>query len=270
MVSISLKSCARCNVCAVGPEVSFKYVALSWLTTFLYRVPVQNIQVNTTTTTPTPTALPKASHFTAEARAIIGGIIGLLLVVGIVAFVLWHRRRRRIRIISAPSSAAMRSVSGIGLSPFILTHPDATHGDQVSWMGLQQPQSGSPEAVGANAGADGPSSSSTHPAAYSRSFPFVPIGLSAKMLARMRAETLRPQPPDLPPTLDASGSRSPSPSGPASERRAAASPPMFRTVQAQFNRLWHEMQQLRAEVFNSEAPPSYAEGDVVEGTQSHG
>jgi len=81
-----------------------------------------------------------------------------------------HRRRRHIRIISAPLSAAMRSVSGLGLSPFILTHPDATHGDQVSWMGLQQPQSGSPEAAGANAGADGPSSSSTHPATYSRLF----------------------------------------------------------------------------------------------------
>ena len=267
MVSISLKSCARCNVCAVGPEVSFKYVALSWLTNLLYRVPVQNITVNTTTTTPTSTALPKASHFTTEARAIIGGtIIGLLLVVGIVAFILWHRRRRHIRVISAPSSAAMRSVSGIGLSPFIPTHPDATHGDQVSWVGLQPPQYGSPE----TAGADGPSSSSTHSATYSRLFPFVPIGLSAKMLAHMRTETLRPQPPDFPPTLDASGSRSPSPSVPASERRAATSPPMFRTAQAQFNRLWHEMQQLRAEVFNSEAPPSYAEGDVVEGTQSHG
>jgi len=266
MVSISLKSCARCNVCAVGPEVSFKYVALSWLTNLLYRVPVQNITVNTTTTTPTSTALPKASHFTTEARAIIGGtIIGLLLVVGIVAFILWHRRRRHIRVISAPSSAAMRSVSGIGLSPFILTHPDATHGDQVSWVGLQQPQYGSPETAGANAGADGPSSSSTH----SRLFPFVPIGLSAKMLARMRAETLRPQLPDSPPTLDVSGSRSPSPSVPAIERRAATSPPMFRTVQAQFDRVWREIQQLRVEMSNSEAPPSYAVGNAVEGTQSH-
>jgi len=270
MVSISLKSCARCNVCAVGPEVSFKYVALSWLTNFLYRVPVQNIQVNTTTTTPTPTALPKASHFTAEARAIIGGIIGLLLVVGIVAFVLWRRRRRHIRQNYAPSSSAMRSVSGIGLTPFILAHPDPTHGDQMSWMGLRQPQSGSPGAVGANADANGPSSSSTHSATYSRLFPFVPIGLSAKMLARMRAETLRPQLPDSPPTLDVSGPRSQSPSAPATERRAAASPPMFRTVHAQFDRLWREIQQLRAEIFNSEAPPSYGEGNAVEGTQSHG
>ena len=270
MVSISLKSCARCNVCAVGPEVSFKYVALSWLTNFLYRVPVQNITVNMTTTTPTSTALPKASHFTTEARAIIGGtIIGLLLVVGIVAFILWHRRRRHIRIISAPSSTAMRSVSGIGLSPFILTHPDATHGDQVSWVGLQQPQYGSPEAVGANADANGPSSS-THSATYSRLLPFVPIGLSAKVLARMRAEPFRPQPPDYPPTLDVNGSRSPSPSVPAIEQRAATSSPMFRTVQSQFDRVWGEIQQLRAEMFNSEAPPSYAVGDAVEGTQSHG
>jgi hypothetical protein len=195
--------------------------------------------------------------------------MGALLVVGIVAFILWRQRRRHIHQISAPSSTAMRSVSGIGLTPFILTHPDATHGDRVSWMGLQQPQSGSHEAVGANADADGPSSS-TDPATYPRLSPFVPAGLSAKMLARMRAETLRPQTPNVPPTADASMSRSPSPSVPATERRAAASPPMFRTVQGQFDRLWREIQQLRAEIFNSEAPPSYGVGDAVEGTQPHG
>jgi len=269
MVSVCLKSCARCNVRAVGSEVRFKCVPFSTLTSPVRRVPVQNIHVNVTTATPpTSTAIPKASHFTAEARAIIGGITGLLLVV--VAFVLWHRRRRHIRQISAPSSSAMRSASGIGLTPFILTHPDATHGDQLSWMGLQQPQSGSPGVVGANADANGPSSSSAHSATYLRLFPFVPIGLSAKVLARMRAETLRPQLPDSPPTLDVSGLQSPSPSVPASERRAAASPPMFRTVHAQFDRLWREIQHLRAEIFNSEAPPSYGEGNAVEGTQSHG
>ena len=196
--------------------------------------------------------------------------MGLLLVVGIVAFILWRRRRHHIRQIFAPSSTAMRSVSGIGLTPFILTHPDVTHGDQVPCDGLQQPQFGSPGAVGANADAGGPSSSSTHPAIHSGLFPSIPIGLSAKILARMRTETLRPWPLYLPPTLDASGSQSPPPSVPAIGRRAAAASPMFRTVHAQFDRLWREIQQLRAEVFNSEAPPSYAEGNVVEGTQSHG
>jgi len=268
MVSVCLKSCARCNVRPVGSEVRFKGVTLSTLTTQVRRA--QNIHINTTTTTPpTSTALQKASHFSTEVRAIIGGITGLLLVVGIVAFIFWHRRRRHIRQISAPSSSAMQSVSGIGLTPFTLTHPDATHGDQMSWMGLQQPQSGSPEAVGANADADGPPSS-IHPASYSTLSPFVPVGLSAKMLARMRAETLRPQPPDFPPTSDVSGSPSPSPSVPTIERTAATSPPMFRTVQGQFDRLWREIQQLRAEIFNSEAPPSYAVGDAAEGTQSHG
>ena len=196
--------------------------------------------------------------------------MGLLLVIGIVAFILWRRRRHHIRKIFAPSSTAMRSVSGIGLTPFILTHPDATHGDQVPWIGLQQPQFGSPGAVGTNADADRPSSSSTHPATHSRLFPSIPIGLSAKILARMRAETLRPRPLYLPPTLEGSGSQSPPPSVPAIERRAATSPPMFRTMHARFDRLWREMQQLRAEVFNSEAPPSYAEGNVVEGALSHG
>jgi len=234
------------------------------LTTLARRVPVQNVRVNTTTAAP-----PRASHFSAKARAIIGGTMGLLLVVGIVAFILWRRRRHHILKKFAPSSTAMRPVSGIGLTPFILTHTDATHGDQVSWIGLQQPQSGSLEEVGANADADGPSSS-THPATHSRLFPSIPIGLSAKMLARMRAETLRPRPPYLPPTSEVSGSQSPPPSVPAIERRAATSSPMFRTMHTQFDRLWHEIQQLRTEVFNPEAPPSYGEGNVVEGTQSHG
>jgi len=90
------------------------------------------------------------------------------------------------------------------------------------------------------------------------------------MLARMRAETLHPRPLYRPPTSDVSGSQSPPPSVPAIERRAATSPPMFRTMHARFDRLWREMQQLRAEVFDSEAPPSYAEGNVIEGAQSHG
>ncbi len=270
MASLSLKSCARCNACAVGSEVRFNCVAISTLTTPVRRVPVQNIRVNTTTTTqPTPTALPKASHFATKVGAIIGGITGLLMVVGVVAFILWHRRRRQLRVLSARSSTAMRSASVIGLTPFILTHQDATHGDQMFWTDGQQPHYGSPEAVGANADANGPSSS-THSATYSRLLPFVPIGLSAKVLARMRAEPFRPQPPDYPPTLDVNGSRSPSPSVPAIEQRAATSSPMFRTVQSQFDRVWGEIQQLRAEMFNSEAPPSYAVGDAVEGTQSHG
>lgn len=136
-------------------------------------------------------------------------------------------------------------------------------------MGLQQPQTGSPEAAGANADANGPSSSSTYPATYSRLFPFIPIGLSAKMLARMRAETLRPRLQYHPPPLDVSGSRSPPPPVPAIERRAVTSSPRSGTLLARFDHLWREVQQLRAEMFNSEAPPSYTEGNAVEGTQSH-
>ena len=156
------------------------------------------------------------------------------MVVCVVAFILWHRRRRHTSILSARSRTAMRPASAIGLTPFILTHQDATHGDQMFWTDGQQPQYGSPESAGENADANGPSSSSTHPATHSRLLPFVPIGLSAKMLARMRAEPLRPQPPaDHPPTSDVNGSPSPSPSGPAVEQRAATSPPMFRTVHLQ-------------------------------------
>ena len=119
-------------------------------------------------------------------------MMGALLVVRIVAFIRWHRRRRHIHQTSAPSSTAMRSVSGIGLTSFTLTHPDAaaTHGDRVSWMTLQQLRSGSPEAVGANVDADG-TFLINRPSHISEIIPiFVPVGLSAKMLARMRVETL--------------------------------------------------------------------------------
>ena len=258
VTKVLLKSCARRNVRTVGPEVSLNYVVFSCLTTLVYRVPVQNIHVDTMTATspistmqPTSTPLPKAPHFAAKARAVIGGIVGLLPVVGAIAFMLWRRRRRYIRQVSAPSSIAMRSASGIGLTPFVLTH--LGQNDQVSWMGLQRQQFGSPDAVGANADPDGPSLS-THSVTYSSSFPSVPVGLSAKVLAHMRAETSRLRPLPCPPALDVSGSQSLRLSVPAIEQAATASPSMFQTIQAQFDRLRRKMQQLRAEIFNSEAP----------------
>ena len=260
MVSLSLKSCAGCNACTVGPEVRLNCVAFSTLTTPVRRIPVQNIRVNTTTTTqPTPTALPKASHFATKVGAIIGGITGLLMVVGVVAFIRWYRRRRQIRVLPARSSTAMRSASGIGLTPFIPT----------SWMDGQQPQYGSPEAVGANADANRPPSSSAHSTAYTGLFPIVPVRLSTKTLAGVRAEPLSPQTPDYSPTSYVSGSRSPPSSVPTTEQSGETSPPMFPAVQSQFDRVWGEIQQLRAEMY-SEAPPSYAEGGRVEGTQPHG
>jgi hypothetical protein len=84
----------------------------------LYRIPVQTIHINTTT--------PRKPSVS---KAIVGAVTALLLVVGILAFILWHRRRQNTKDSSATSTADMRSVSGIQLTPFTLTHLDATHGE---------------------------------------------------------------------------------------------------------------------------------------------
>ena len=55
-------------------EIYSKYFALSWLTTFVDRVPVQNIQVDTTTTTPTSTAVRRASKARSDHRRYDGRI----------------------------------------------------------------------------------------------------------------------------------------------------------------------------------------------------
>jgi hypothetical protein len=90
----------------------------------------------------------------------------------------------------------MRSVSGIGLTPFILTRLGATHRDPSHRKELRQSRSGSinPAEMEANAEADSLPSSPLHSDFNSQSFQFVPVGLSTKELARMRAVNLRAQP----------------------------------------------------------------------------
>jgi len=86
----------------------------------------------------------------------------------------------------------------------------------------------------------------------------------------MRAENLRSRSaidtiPVTSPVYDASGSQSPSSPATATEQRGpSTSPPLFRTLQSQVDRLWREVRQLqiRAERSGSEAPPSYAEHDA--------
>ncbi len=225
-----------------------------WLTTSLCRTPVQTIRFNTTSTTTTEPS--HARHGVSRiVRAIIGGVAALvLLAAGIVTF-LWYQRRYNIDISSASySSTVMESVTDTGLTPFMLTHAEATQGDPAPRMMRRRPQSRTPEAATANAGPDGPSSSPQPSGLFSRSFP---IGLSAKELARMRAVTLRAQPTitvaNAHPVLNES-SQSPSSESPvaATEQRAMTPSPMVRTVQSQVD----------AERSASGDPPSYA---TVEG-----
>ena len=95
---------------------------------------------------------------------------------------------------------------------------------------------------------------------------FVPIGLSSKELARIRAETLRPRLNITHPESDESQSQSP-PSPVVSSQaglRVATPSPTIRTVQSQFDRFRREIHQILVERLRSDAPPSYTEGNVQE------
>ena len=211
-----------------------------------HRIPVQNISFNTTTTN----VPSKSSHVSIIKKTIIGGVATLLLVAGVISFVLWKRWiwRYNNRVSSRPSSADM-------LTPFPLTYLGATHRDSVHRNGQQQPQSGPPEA-------GSPCSSSSYSSPSSQSFPPFPIGLSAKELARIRAETLPSHPALTHPVLDQTRPQTPSFPVAATVRRTPTPPSRFGALLSQFDRLRHEVQQLRTEEFNPGAPPSYAEGNV--------
>jgi len=226
------------------------------------KVPVQNIHFNTTTTTPTK------SHSTAKTRDIVLGAVALLLVVAILSFTLRYRRKRSLRVIAMPPSpvASIRSVSGIGLTPFTQTHSDGTNGGQVHGMNPQQPGFAAPEALTANAAIDNRSSSPTP----------VPNTRSPKMALRMGTKTSRSLTTVASPVSDEGGSRASSPAVATTEQSEVPSSTELRTLQEQYEQLWCEVQDLRAGRLDVEAPPSYVppsyvEGDVTSsGTQSSG
>jgi len=204
-----------------------------WLISFLRRIPVQAIQINTTTP-----QKPQRPHAASVAKPVIGAVAALLLVIGILAFILWHRRRSNIGESPATSIAGMSPVQGIVLTPFTPGYLNETHGlgDAEPWMEWQGPQSGP------------------------RSPSFVPVGLTSKELARIRAETAHSQPAVT--ILDSDESHSQHLSSPvaASELEAATSSPIIPTEQTQLDRVWHEIHQFLTERRRSEAPPSYTEG----------
>ena len=144
-----------------------------------------------------------------------------------------------------------------------------TPGDPMNEAGWHQPQPWLPTTVAW--GADVHDQYSSPFVIHSQSPTSVPVGLSDKELARMRAENLpsRPAIDSTAVTLpgDASGSQAPSlPATTTGQRETPpTSVPLFRTLQSQVDRIWREIRQLqvRAErLGGSDAPPSYAENDV--------
>jgi len=225
------------------------------------RIPVQDIQFNTTTT-----PQPKTPHVGVVARAVIGIIAALVLLAAVILGFIWYRRRYNIRRSWAFSSDVMEPASGIDVTPFVPNRPEMTHGNPMTRTVWQQPHSGLSATVATDGDAHDPYSS---PSGLHSQLPTsVPVGLSDKELARMRAENLPSRPASIDAITvnllgDANGSQYPSFPAPATEPRGSpTSVPLFRTLQSQVDRLWREMRQLRAERLGSEAPPSYAEQDA--------
>ena len=187
------------------------------LSSMICRIPVRDIQFNSTTTTPPPQTSKrpsKPSHIGEVAIAVIGTVAAIVFVAAIIV-IIWYRRRRtgdlNIREYTAPSSEAMETGSGILVTPFISNRLRINNRHSMPRTERQQPQSGLVPASGTVSVHD-PFPSPELSGQYSHSSPVVPIGLSDKELAQMRAEILRSQPAagQAPEALDASGSQLPS------------------------------------------------------------
>ena len=229
------------------------------------RIPVKDIQFNTTTTA----SQSKKSHVGVVARSLTSTVAALVLLGAVILGSIWYRRRyNTIGRSSEFSGSITETVSGLEVTPFVPTSPEMIHGYPMTGSEWQQPQSWLPTTVATDAGGHNPNSS---PAGlHSRLPASVPVSLSAKELARMRTENLPSRPAINPITENllggASGSQSPPlPATTTEQRETPTSVPLFRTLQSQVDRIWREIGQLqvRAErLGGSEAPPSYAENDA--------
>ncbi|KAF8497612.1 hypothetical protein F5888DRAFT_1923669 [Russula emetica] len=193
------------------------------------KAPVLTINANGTTGKPTP-------HRKRNIGAIVGGIIGgagaILAVIGIVTFVQRRRRRKpkqkrnRARpILSFPTD----SIQAGPVTPFDPNVPEATQDAGIMTEG--------------------------QPAVAT-----VPVGLSDKELARLRAEVLTSQQPDNPQDSTSNVSRPTFSPVAVAETGGEALPYDTRRLHSEVESLRREMERLRAEGLVNAVPPSYTEG----------
>ena len=227
--------------------------------------------VTTVAHTVTPTSVPattlqsNTSHVRVGVveRAVISSIAALVLLTVIILGFKWYRQRYNICRSSAFSSGNLGAVS---------SRPEITHEVPMAETGWQQLQSRLPVTAATDADVHDPDSLPS--GLHAKSPTSVPVGLSDKELAQMRAENLRSRPTidtvaviPVQESQDASGSQSSSsPATGAEQREPPTLLPMFRTLQSQVDRLWREMRQLRAERLGSEAPPTYTSAEHDEST----
>ena len=183
---------------------------------------------------------------------VLGCVAAIFAVIGIVTFVLrrhkWRRSRPR-SILSTDSGPQMI------VSPFYLDSFDTNRDSRIS--AEQQPLViGEPEAEMV---ALHPLSSSPHAILPLRQVAPVPVGLTDKEIARLRAEALSSPQSHIFRVSESNMSR------PTSSLNAVAGSAESRfdtqRLHSEFESLRREMERLRQEGLIVTTPPSYAEGD---------
>ena len=187
-----------------------------------------------------------SSHTKSNTPAIVGGVIGgVAAIVSVIGTTFFVRRRRRqhrsafsdlMEDVSIPSGAALTSGTWAGQQPLLSEGPEAE-------MTTLHSLSSTPPAISPYSGPVAP----------------VPVGLSAKDLARLRTEALNlgqshnnatsnvPQSTSSLNVVDESG--------------GATSSYDPRRLQSEVESLWREMERLRTSGPATGAPPSYTEGE---------
>jgi hypothetical protein len=234
-----------------GPSI------FSFLTMTPHRVPIQTIDANWTAT---KTDLPSPKKRNRNVGPIVGGTIGgvaaIFAVIGIVTCVRRRRRWRSSRRRSIFSTDFADASPQIIASPFYSDSFDANRESGISTE--RQPSViGDPEAEMVALHRLSPSPPAVLPL-LGQVAP-VPVGLSDKKMAQLRAEALSsPQRHNF--RISASNmSQSASSLNAVTESRE--SPFDTQRLHSEFESLRREVERLREEGLTVAAPPSYAEGD---------
>ena len=206
------------------------------------------ITANLTTTT-TAAETSSKSHV----GAIVGGVIGglaALIAISTITFITWRRRRQYPASAGYPPEYIQRHPE-VTVTPFNPMGSTVTSGNVVSDAASQATEQQQQQLVSSSEG-----SSST-------SFLRVPAGLSGKELAQLRST--RSQPSQSPNSEYAPNTSPPAATTTATTDRSSAVPPAEdqRPWQLEVESLRREMEQLRAERLDPEAPPSYFTSEAI-------